>query len=127
MPLPSDEKLLALANDLVQQFDQLFGLHSGFRPAHAKGMLLSGIFTPAPEAKSLSRAPHFIRESTPVTVRFSNSTGVPLSQITIPTPTRADLPFAFISPTEYTRISSGTRSTDFPRTPARSSWNSCAP
>jgi len=78
MPLPSDEKLLALANDLVQQFDQLFDLHPGFRPAHAKGTMLSGVFTPAPEANSLSRAPHFIRESTPVTVRFSNSTGVPV-------------------------------------------------
>jgi catalase len=78
MPLPSDEKLLALANDLLQQFDQLFGLNPGLRPAHAKGTMLSGMFTPTPEAQSLSRAPHFIRESTPVTVRFSNSTGVPL-------------------------------------------------
>lgn len=78
MPLPSDEKLLALANDLLQQFDQIFGLNPGFRPAHAKGTMLSGVFTPTPEAKSLSRAPHFIRESTPVSVRFSNSTGIPL-------------------------------------------------
>lgn len=77
MPLPSDEKLLALANDLIQQFDQLFGLNPGYRPAHAKGTMLSGVFTPAPEAASLSRAPHFIRESTPVSVRFSNSTGIP--------------------------------------------------
>lgn len=78
MPLPSDEKLLALANDLLQQFDQIFGLNPGFRPAHAKGGMLSGVFTPAPNAGSLSRAPHFTRESTPVSVRFSNSTGVPL-------------------------------------------------
>ena len=78
MPLPSDEKLLALANDLLQQFDQIFGLNPGFRPAHAKGHLLSGAFTPSPKAQWLSRAPHFVRESTPVTVRFSNSTGIPL-------------------------------------------------
>jgi catalase len=78
MPLPSDEKLLALANDLIHQFDQIFGLNQGFRPAHAKGTLLSGVFTPVPEADGLSRAPHFIRETTPVTVRFSNSTGIPL-------------------------------------------------
>jgi len=78
MPLPSDEKLLALANDLLQQFEQLFGLNPGLRPAHAKGGMLSGVFTPAANAGSLSRAPHFIRESTPVSVRFSNSTGVPL-------------------------------------------------
>ena len=78
MPLPSDEKLLALANDLLQQFDRLFGLNPGFRPAHAKGTMLEGVFTPLPQAASLSWAPHFIRESTPVSVRFSNSTGVPL-------------------------------------------------
>jgi catalase len=78
MPLPSDEKLLALANDLLQTFDQIFGVNPGFRPAHAKGTLLSGVFTPAPGAQALSRAPHFIRDNTPVSVRFSNSTGIPL-------------------------------------------------
>ena len=78
MPLPTDEKLLALANDLLQQFDQIFGLNPGFRAAHAKGMMLTGVFTPAEQAASLSRAPHFIRESTPVSVRFSNSTGIPV-------------------------------------------------
>jgi len=77
MPLPSDEKLIALSNDLLKEFDTLFGLHPGFRPAHAKGFLLTGTFTPSPEAASLTRAPHIVRESTPVTVRFSNSTGLP--------------------------------------------------
>jgi catalase len=77
MPLPSDEKLIALSNDLLKQFDTIFGLHPGFRPAHAKGFLLTGTFTPSPEAASLTRAPHIVRESTPVTVRFSNSTGLP--------------------------------------------------
>ncbi|HEX4319340.1 MAG TPA: catalase family peroxidase [Acidobacteriaceae bacterium] len=78
MPLPSDDKLVALANDILAQFDQIFGLNPGFRPAHAKGAMLSGVFTPAPNAKELSRAPHFIRENTQVTVRFSNSTGIPM-------------------------------------------------
>jgi catalase len=78
MPLPSDEKLLALSNDLLQQFDTIFGLHPGFRPAHAKGLLLSGTFTPSSEAASLTRAPHAVRPSTPVLARFSNSTGIPL-------------------------------------------------
>jgi catalase len=78
MPLPNDEKLLALANDLLKQFEQLFGAYPGFRPAHAKGTMLSGTFTPTPEAKRLSRAPHLLQESTPATVRFSNSTGIPL-------------------------------------------------
>jgi len=78
MPLPSDEKLLVLSNDLLQQFETIFGQHPGFRPAHAKGTLLSGTFTPSPDAASLTRASHAVRSSTPVTVRFSNSTGLPL-------------------------------------------------
>jgi catalase len=78
MPLPQDERVVALANDLLQQFDQLFGIHPGFRAAHAKGLLLTGTFTPAAGAQELTRAPHVVRESTPVTARFSNSTGLPL-------------------------------------------------
>ncbi|HEY0796769.1 MAG TPA: catalase family peroxidase [Acidisarcina sp.] len=84
MPLPIDEKLLALANNLLNQFDTIFGLHPGFRPAHAKGTMLSGTFTPAADAPTLTRAPHIIRESTPVTVRFSDSTGIPLIPDTDP-------------------------------------------
>jgi catalase len=78
MPLPNDERVVALANDLLQQFDQMFGLHPGYRAAHAKGTMLTGRFTPSPGAQELTRAPHFTRDSTPVTVRFSNSTGLPL-------------------------------------------------
>jgi catalase len=77
MPLPKDERVVALANDLLKVFDQIFGLHPGYRAAHAKGLLLTGTFRPSPEAKSLTRAPHALRASTPVTVRFSNSTGIP--------------------------------------------------
>lgn len=78
MPLPTDEKLLALSNELIQQFEAIFGMHPGFRPAHAKGAMLTGIFTPFVAAASLTRAPHILRATTPVTVRFSNSTGLPL-------------------------------------------------
>jgi catalase len=78
MPLPTDEKILALSNDLIQIFDTLFGVHPGFRPAHAKGIMLAGKFTPSHDAASISRAPHFNRSSTPVSARFSNSTGVPV-------------------------------------------------
>lgn len=77
MPLPNDEKILKLSNDLIQMFETLFGQYPGFRPAHAKGIMLSGKFTPTRDAASLSRAPHFNRPSTPVTLRFSNSTGIP--------------------------------------------------
>jgi catalase len=78
LPLPTDERIIALSKDLLQQFDTVFGLHPGFRPAHAKGVMLMGKFTPSTAAASLTRAPHMNRPSTPVTVRFSNSTGVPL-------------------------------------------------
>jgi len=78
MPLPTDEKLIALSTELLKQFDAIFGLNPGFRPAHAKGTMLTGTFTPSADAASLTNAPHIVRESTPVTVRFSNSTGIPL-------------------------------------------------
>src|SRR5271165_1809156 len=78
MPLPTDEKILALSNDLIQAFENIFGQHPGFRPAHAKGALLTGIFTPSPAAASFTRAPHMNRTSTPVTVRFSDATGIPV-------------------------------------------------
>lgn len=45
--------------------------------AHAHGRLTKGTFTPAPEAASLSSAPHFNNASTPVIVRFSSATGIP--------------------------------------------------
>ena len=77
MPLPSDEKLLALSGDLLKELDTIFGLHPGFRPVHAKGVLLTGSFSPSKGAATLTRAPHIARESTPVIVRFSNSTGIP--------------------------------------------------
>jgi catalase len=78
MPLPNDEKLIALSEALIEKFQAIFGAYPGIRPAHAKGILLKGEFTPAPGASALSRAPHFANPSTPVTVRFSNSTGVPV-------------------------------------------------
>lgn len=77
MPLPQDERVVALANALLQQFDQMFGVHPGYRAAHAKGTMLTGTFTAAADAQKLTRAPHIVRASTPVTVRFSNSTGLP--------------------------------------------------
>src|ERR1700722_11509580 len=78
MPLTTDEKLLALSRDIIAGFDKADGgIHSGFRPAHAKGILLTGVFTPWPEAASLTRAPHIRRNSTPVTVRFSDFAGIP--------------------------------------------------
>jgi catalase len=78
MPLTTDEKLLALSQETIEVFDKVNGgVHPGFRPAHAKGILLTGVFTPSSEAASLTRAPHLQRNSTPVTVRFSDFAGIP--------------------------------------------------
>jgi catalase len=67
----------ALSQQLLDAFDALSGLHPGFRPVHAKGVMCSGTFTPAPGAADLTRAPHANRPSTPVTVRFSDAPGAP--------------------------------------------------
>lgn len=78
MPLTTDEALLALSRETIEVFDKVNGgVHPGFRPAHAKGILPTGVFTPSSEAASLTRAPHLHRPSTPVTVRFSNFAGIP--------------------------------------------------
>jgi catalase len=78
MPLTTDEKLLTLSHQIIEVFDKVDGgIHPGFRPAHAKGILLTGMFAPSSEAASLTRAPHLQRNSTPVTVRFSNFAGIP--------------------------------------------------
>jgi catalase len=77
MPTHNDEPITSLAQDVLHALDDLNGRHPGFRPAHAKGVFLTGFFTPAAEATSLTRAKHAVRESTPVTVRFSNFAGFP--------------------------------------------------
>jgi catalase len=69
----------ALPQQVLDALDALSGLHPGSRPVHAKGLMCAGTFTPAPEAVQLTRAPHASRPSTPVTVRYSNASGVPAS------------------------------------------------
>jgi catalase len=77
MPLPTDPKALAQSRDLLQAFDNVNGgEHRGFRPAHAKGVMLTGTFQASADASSLTRAPH-LRGETPVTVRFSDFAGIP--------------------------------------------------
>ncbi len=52
------------------------GIHQGYRFAHAKGLVVTGTFTPAPSARTVSRAAHF-QTAVPVTVRLSDGTGMP--------------------------------------------------
>jgi len=77
MTTAKDDQLTSLSREVIQAFDDLQGLQPGFRPAHAKGILLAGVFTPSAGAISLARAPHLQRSSTPVTVRFSDFAGIP--------------------------------------------------
>ena len=59
LPLTTDEKLLTISRDALKAFEKLDGgIHPGFRPLHAKGILLSDVFTPSSEASSLTSAPH---------------------------------------------------------------------
>src|SRR3954454_24802720 len=68
----------ALITDLLGTLDELSGgAHPGFRPAHAKGLICICMFSPSPQAAELSPAPHASRLSTRVTVRYSDSTGIP--------------------------------------------------
>src|SRR5262245_54320975 len=67
-----------LSKSALEAFDALSGgEQAGYRPAHAKGILLAGTFTPATEASSLTRAPHILREATLITARLSDFGGIP--------------------------------------------------
>lgn len=68
----------ATPEGLVNALNGVFGVHKGARAVHAKGTVLHGTFTAAPEAGALSKAPQFQPgASVPVVVRFSNFAGVP--------------------------------------------------
>jgi catalase len=62
---------------LVDVLRALAGPHSGFRAAHAKGIVCSGTFRGSPDARRVTRAPHFQGASVPTTIRFSNGSGDP--------------------------------------------------
>jgi catalase len=57
-------------------------LHSAFgdnhaRAVHAKGIIVTGTFTPDPAAQKISKAKLFVAGKTPVIARFSDFTGIP--------------------------------------------------
>jgi catalase len=62
---------------IVDAMNKVYGVHSGFRANHAKGVVAEGTFKAAPAAARLSKAVIFNGNPIPVTVRFSDSTGVP--------------------------------------------------
>ncbi len=66
-----------VAVQIVDALNKRFGVHPGFRANHAKGIVAEGSFKASPEAASLSRSPLFTGARLPVTVRFSDSGGLP--------------------------------------------------
>jgi catalase len=72
-----DEPEKSVPEQIVDAMNTLFGKHPGFRSAHAKGIVCEGEFTPAASAATLSKAPHLQGQPVKVTVRFSDSTGIP--------------------------------------------------
>src|SRR5438045_3086003 len=60
------------AVELVDAIGKAGGTYPGHRAAHAKGVVLSGTFTPSAVASELTRAGHFAGDPSRVTVRFSN-------------------------------------------------------
>lgn len=61
----------------IDTMNKLWGRHPFMRANHAKGVVVLGSFTPTRAASSLSRADIFDGPAVPVTVRFSDSTGLP--------------------------------------------------
>ena len=66
----------ATPEQMVEALHSAFGTHH-VRAVHAKGIILVGTFTPSDQGKTLSTAPLFAGPQLPVTVRFSDFTGIP--------------------------------------------------
>lgn len=66
-----------LYEQILDELYALFGIHRNYRPVHAKGIVCKGIFNPAVSAITISRASHFLGDSVPITVRFSDFAGIP--------------------------------------------------
>src|SRR2546422_5503173 len=74
---PASQK--SIPEQIVDAFNGVFGVHPGARSNHAKGVVVEGTFTPTASAASVSKAAHLQKTKVPVTVtiRFSDSTGIP--------------------------------------------------
>ena len=66
-----------VTTQIVDALNKVYGAHPGFRANHAKGVVAEGRFKALPGAAQLSRASLFDGHSIPVTVRFSDSGGLP--------------------------------------------------
>jgi catalase len=69
--------MAADAAELVEAIGKAGGTYPGHRAAHAKGVSLTGTFTPSAGAKDLTTAAHFAGDPVRVTTRFSNGGAKP--------------------------------------------------
>lgn len=77
-PLVSQAQAKSLPQQIADEMVLLAGgIHTGYRFNHAKGLVVTGTFTAAAGASSVSRAAHLQGGTVPVTVRFSDAGGVP--------------------------------------------------
>jgi catalase len=67
----------SIPDEIVDALNKVWGVHPGFRANHAKGIVGQGTFVATPEAAVLSRAAVFTGDTIPVTIRFSDSGGLP--------------------------------------------------
>ncbi len=77
LPAVSFAETPSTATQTVDVMNKLWGRHPGLRANHAKGVVAEGSFTPSPFAATISQAVIFQGKPVPVTVRFSDSTGLP--------------------------------------------------
>jgi catalase len=66
-----------LDREIVDALQTRYGVHPGARTNHAKGIVAEGSFTPTPAAVALTKSPIFAGPTVPVTVRFSDASGLP--------------------------------------------------
>jgi catalase len=74
-PVPSAS--VPVPTQIVDALNKAFGVHPGFRANHAKGVVVEGTFKATAQASKLTTSPIFGGDTLPVTVRFSDSTGLP--------------------------------------------------
>ncbi len=72
---PADAQ--SLPEEIVNALNKVWGVHPGFRANHAKGIVGQGTFKATPAAAELSKAAIFSGDTVPVTIRFSDSGGLP--------------------------------------------------
>jgi len=75
--MPDTAAQRTLSVELIDAMRALAGPHPSFRPVHAKGIVCSGTFHAAPDARRFCKAPHLQGQPVPTVVRFSNANGNP--------------------------------------------------